>query len=179
MSPGPEDSRDEKVTALSDRFGLPLERWSFGRTPVWARGALDPRDLVQRTLVDVAHLLDDAQLPIEEGILSRIRQALCDRILEGVRVAGNGVSSGATSVDQSSRGGRLHAPLGEELTAQYEAGLRRLTPLDREAVIARAELGLPWSELTRLLDKPGVDAARMAVSRALVRLAREMSHEHQ
>ena len=46
----------------------------------------------------------------------------------------------------------------------------------REAVIARVEMGLGYAEIARHLDKPSADAARMAVSRALVRLAREMGH---
>jgi hypothetical protein len=37
------------------------------------------------------------------------------------------------------------------------------------------ELGCPIAEVAEALDKPSLDAARMAVTRALVRLAAEMS----
>ena len=45
---------------------------------------------------------------------------------------------------------------------------------EREAIIARVELGYSNEELAEVLDKPTPDAARKAAHRALVRLAEEM-----
>ena len=45
---------------------------------------------------------------------------------------------------------------------------------DREAIIARVELGLSYEEMAEALNKPTPDAARKAAQRALVRLAEEM-----
>ena len=42
-------------------------------------------------------------------------------------------------------------------------------------VIVRIEMGHSYAEVAEALGKPSVAAAHMAVSRALVRLAREMS----
>jgi len=67
--------------------------------------------------------------------------------------------------------------LAPELFERYEAALQRLRPADRGAVIARAELGLTWPEVADALAKSTVSEARMTVSRALIRLAREMSYE--
>jgi DNA-directed RNA polymerase specialized sigma24 family protein len=64
--------------------------------------------------------------------------------------------------------------VGQEAIERYEAALQRLRAEDREAIIARVELGMPHEELARLLGKPSANAARMAVERALVRLAAEM-----
>jgi DNA-directed RNA polymerase specialized sigma24 family protein len=55
--------------------------------------------------------------------------------------------------------------------------LARLKPRDREAVIARIELGFDYDELSSLLGTPSVDAARKAAERALVRLAVEMKDD--
>jgi len=41
-------------------------------------------------------------------------------------------------------------------------------------VIARLEMGCSYAEVAELLNKPSADAARMTVSRALLRLADEM-----
>jgi len=41
------------------------------------------------------------------------------------------------------------------------------------------ELGLDYAEIAGLLDKPSIPAARVAVSRALLRLATEMGVERQ
>ena len=70
----------------------------------------------------------------------------------------------------------LEQAIGAELLESYEAALQRLKPDDREAIIARVEMGLSWSELAETLGKNSAASAQMAVSRALVRLAREMSH---
>ena len=67
--------------------------------------------------------------------------------------------------------------MGSEVFARYEAAMERLRPEEREAVIARVELGLSHVEVAEALGKPSAAAAHMAVSRALVRLAEEMAHE--
>jgi DNA-directed RNA polymerase specialized sigma24 family protein len=55
--------------------------------------------------------------------------------------------------------------------------MARLRPEDRQAIVAKVEMSLPYSEITVLLGKPSVAATQMAVSRALVRLAKEMAVE--
>lgn len=57
---------------------------------------------------------------------------------------------------------------------QYERALAALRPEDREAIIARVEMGYSYEEMADLLGKPSTDAARKAAQRALVRLAEEM-----
>ena len=41
-------------------------------------------------------------------------------------------------------------------------------------IIGRVELGLTYSEIAAAAGKPSANAARMAVTRALIRLAEEM-----
>ena len=43
--------------------------------------------------------------------------------------------------------------------------------------MARLEMAGTYEELAEVLGKPSADAARMAVGRALARLAKEMGHE--
>ena len=69
----------------------------------------------------------------------------------------------------------IEEAIGSEALARYEAALQRLRPTDREAIIARIELGLPYTEVAQALGKPSVAAAHVAVSRALLKLAREMA----
>jgi RNA polymerase sigma-70 factor (ECF subfamily) len=68
----------------------------------------------------------------------------------------------------------LESAIGAETMAKYDRALERLEAETREAVIARIELGCSYAEIAQLMDKPSADAARMAVSRALLRLAEEM-----
>jgi len=57
---------------------------------------------------------------------------------------------------------------------RYEAALQRLSQDDRELVIARVEMGLTYPELAAATGKPSAGAARMAVSRALLRLSEDL-----
>jgi DNA-directed RNA polymerase specialized sigma24 family protein len=50
----------------------------------------------------------------------------------------------------------------------------RLTAHEREAIIARVEMGYSYEELAEALGRPTPEAARKAAHRALVRLAQEM-----
>ena len=68
----------------------------------------------------------------------------------------------------------LEHAIGREAVDRYERSLARLKPRDREAVIARIEMGFDYDELADLLGTPTVDAARKTAERALVRLAAEM-----
>ena len=71
----------------------------------------------------------------------------------------------------------LDEAIGREAVARYEASLERLKPEERQAVILRVELQLPYAQIAEEMQKPSADAARMAVARALVRLAEGMGHE--
>ena len=57
---------------------------------------------------------------------------------------------------------------------RYEQALARLKVDDREAIIARVEMGYTYEELAVSLGKPTADAARKAARRALIRLVSEM-----
>lgn len=69
----------------------------------------------------------------------------------------------------------LEQAVGTQVFARYEAALDQLGDFEREAVIARLELGCTFQEIAFLLEKPSADAARMIVSRALAKLAELMS----
>jgi DNA-directed RNA polymerase specialized sigma24 family protein len=74
----------------------------------------------------------------------------------------------------------LHGPSPLDLAIRaenidrYERALQRLAAADREAVIGRIELQYSYEELAVALNKPSAAAARMAVTRAMKRLAGEM-----
>jgi RNA polymerase sigma-70 factor (ECF subfamily) len=74
-------------------------------------------------------------------------------------------------------GSPLEQAIGAEALERYERALARLAAADREAVIARLELGLTYAELAQALGRPSPDAARMMVARAMVRLAGELRND--
>jgi RNA polymerase sigma-70 factor (ECF subfamily) len=68
----------------------------------------------------------------------------------------------------------LEQLIGKQMLDRYESALAQLKPEDREAVVGRLEFGLAYNELAAALGKNSPDAARMAVSRALLKIAEAM-----
>ena len=171
------DGDDEALGRLCARYLPRLQRWAHGRLPPWARGVLDTQDLAQETLVQAVRHITTFQPRHEGAFQAYVRQTLMNRIRDEIR---RGKRRGPTDTLDTAEPARSPSPLeeaiGQETLERYEAALARLKPEDREAIIARIELGLDYAEIVEALGKPSIGAAHMAVSRALVRLAKEMAH---
>jgi RNA polymerase sigma-70 factor, ECF subfamily len=162
------------LNELVQRYLPRLSRWATGRLPPGARGLLDTDDIVQETVVKTIRNIDRIDVQREGALQAYLREALRNRFTDAYRAAGQGagaaIESNVPAIDPSP----LEVAIGIETLARYEAALRRLKPEDREAVILRVELCYKYAEIADLLGKSSPDAARVAVSRALARLAREM-----
>ena len=168
----------DAVNALFARYLVPLHRWASGRLPRHARNATDTQDLVQETLIRALRRIESF-VPEREGALQAyLRQAVMNRIRDELRrfqrrPSVEAIDSGIVDAAASP----LEQVIGGEALERYEAALGRLRTEDREAIIARVELGCTYDELAQALGKPTADAARMTAQRALVRLAREMGRD--
>jgi RNA polymerase sigma-70 factor (ECF subfamily) len=173
-----ERARAGDQAALNDLFAryVPsLQRWARGRLPRWARDLTDTPDVVQETLIQVFKRIEGFEHQGEGAFYAYLRQAVMNRIRNEVRAAGRRPAVGALDRDQPDEGlSPLEAAVGAEAVERYETALQRLRSEERELIVARVELGMTYAELAGALGKPSTDAARMAVGRALVRLAEEM-----
>lgn len=168
----------EALNVLIARFLPRLRRWATGRLPGWARDLADTHDLVQETAIQAFKRLDTFEVRGDGALQAYLRQVLLNRIRMEIRRAGRRPETGAVDTQLGDKGpSPLEAVIGKEAVARYEAALASLRPQDREAIIARVELGLTNEELAEALAKPSPNAARMAVERALYRLAKAMQHE--
>ena len=68
----------------------------------------------------------------------------------------------------------LELAIDREDRRRYRAALALLRAADRDAIVARIELGYTYEQLALMLAKPTAESARLAVRRALVRLGNEM-----
>lgn len=166
------------LEALCARYLPRLRRWAHGRLPAWARGALDTHDLAQDTIAHVIQGLPNFEPQHDAALQAYLRQALMNRIRDEIRRAQRRPPPGPLdTAHPSAEPSPLEEAIGREALERYEAALQRLKPGEREAIIVRIEMGLSYAEVAEALGKPTAAAAHMAVSRALVRLAEEMSHE--
>ncbi len=167
----------DALNRLIARYLPALRRWASGRLPRWARDMADTEDLVQETLVRTFNRIEMFEYQREGALQAYLRQAVMNRIRDEFRRAGR--RPGPLALDENAvapDASPLEEAIGREALERYEAALQRLRAEDREAIIARVELGADYPEMARALGKPSPDAARVAVGRALVRLAKEMSH---
>jgi RNA polymerase sigma factor (sigma-70 family) len=174
-------AREGDHAALDDLFAryLPrIQRWAHGRLPVAARGAQDTQDLVQNTLTKVFQHIHQFEPRHPGAFQGYVWTTLWNCIRDAARKQRR---SGPTDPIDDDIPAYEPSPfelaVGRETLARYERALDALRPEDREAIIARIELGLPYADVAAALGKPSVAAAQMAVSRALVKLAEGMAYE--
>ncbi len=168
---GDRSSLDRLLTRYLPRF----RRWASGRLPKAARDLLDTEDLVQETLLQTVRNLDHLEDRGEGAFQAYVRASLRNRIQDQLRrLARRGVGDSLPDGLITEECSPIESLVGKETLERYEAALEKLSPVEREAVVGRVELGFSYAELAEGLGKPSADAARMTVSRALIRLAEEM-----
>jgi RNA polymerase sigma-70 factor (ECF subfamily) len=174
-------AREGDNAALDELFAryLPrIQRWAHGRLPAAARGAQDTQDLVQNTLAKVFQHIHQFEPRHPGAFQGYVWTTLWNCIRDVARKQRRGGPIEPIGDDiPTYEPTPFEIAVGCETLARYERALEALKPEDREAIVARIELGLPYSDVAAALGKPSVAAAQMAVSRALVRLAEGMAHE--
>lgn len=160
---------------LFARYVPALQRWAHGRLPTKFRDLADTSDVVQEALAQTFKKIEGFEHRGEGAFHAYLRQAVMNRIRDELRRAERRPVFVELEESRPDDGASpLEAAIGAEVVERYEAALQRLTEEERELIVARIELGLTYAELASVLDRPSPDAARMAVGRALVRLAEEM-----
>jgi RNA polymerase sigma factor (sigma-70 family) len=165
------------LEVLCQRYTPRLRRWASGRLPFYARDLLATEDLVQDALLQTVRRIGDFRSDREGAFQVYVRQTILNRIRDQIRRPHVVQASEAPPERESAAASPLEELIGKETLERYEDALSRLSQEDREAVVARLEMAGTYQELALVLNKPTADAARMAVGRAIVRLAKEMGHE--
>jgi RNA polymerase sigma factor (sigma-70 family) len=138
---------------------------------------LDTADLVQDTVIATLRALDGFEARHQGALQAYLRQAVMNRIRDLIRASHRRPQQAEMPANLAvGQRSPLELAIGAENVARYERSLARLSAADREAIIGRLELQYSYNELALSLDKPSAAAARMAVTRAIKRLADEMQH---
>jgi len=157
-----------------------LRRWARGRLPRWTRDLRDTDDLVQETLAQTLKHIDSFEHRHEGALQAYMRQALINRVRDEVRrVNRHPAVSAIEEADQHAvqAASPLEEAIGTQALERYEAALGRLRPEESQIIQARVEMQQSYQQIAAAHGKATADAARMAVSRALLRLAEEMDVE--
>jgi RNA polymerase sigma factor (sigma-70 family) len=167
---------DESAQArLVSRYLPILKRLAHGRLPARARDLSDTDDLVQVTLIRALSHVDTFEVRREGAFLAYLRRILVNQIRDEIRRVSRRPDRVDLGDDVPGIGpSPLEEAIGTETAERYEAALELLTDEQKEAVILRLELGFNYQQIADALGHGSSNAARMMVTRALVRLSKIM-----
>ena len=165
-------------TALDKLFArlLPsLRLWAQYRLPMWARRRLDTGDLVQEAFLHLFRRVKNLEPRRHRALRAYLRESIRHRILDEIRrsaLVETSQSGWSDPIDSSA------SPLDlltlRETTERYRSALSRLDARDQELIVGRLELGYSYEQLALATGRLSGNAARVAVRRALLRLAAEI-----
>jgi RNA polymerase sigma-70 factor, ECF subfamily len=161
---------------LFSRYLPRVRRWAHGRLPAHSRSLLNTDDLAQEVLCRAVMSLERFAPQHEGAFQGFLRQIMLNRVRDEVRRAGRRPTDELVEDDHfTSDPSPVELAIGQEALERYEAALQRLKLQERELIVARCELDFSNEEIAALFDKPTPAAARVAIGRALAKLAEEMA----
>lgn len=163
------------MEALLQRCLPEVRRWAHGRLPAYARESLDTADLVQEAALHMLQRVDVFEPRHVGAMQAYLRQSIINRIRDEIRR----VTRRPTPVElidepAADAPSPLEMAIQAESYARYRSALDQISARDRELVVARMEAQWSMARIADRFELPTADAARMAVNRALKRLAREI-----
>jgi len=163
------------VEALLQRCLPSLRRWAHGRLPAAARGAFDTEDIVQDAALHALRRLDAFEPRHVGAMQAYLRASVINRIRDEVRRIGRRPPPVELPEDQAGEGmSQLELAIQSQAYERYRQALMTLTPRERELIVARIEIQWSHAEIAQHLGMRTVDAARMAVTRAVKRLTQSL-----
>jgi RNA polymerase sigma-70 factor (ECF subfamily) len=173
-----QDGDDAATELLFLRYRERLRRWAAGRIPRNIRGRFDTEDIVQDVLSRTFARMESLNPQGGGFFQAYTRRAVLNAIRDKVVSDRERHPSTRTRDAWADHGpSPLEKLVGRDVFARYLRALESLPEEDREAVIARIEDHASWSEIATEFGKPSADAARMAVKRALLHIARGMGDD--
>jgi RNA polymerase sigma-70 factor, ECF subfamily len=161
--------------ALVARYRGPLRRLARSRLAQQPHRMTDTDDVVQDVTISVFKRLHRIELRFPGALLAYLRRSVSNRVADEHRRAhrrGPTATLGDDYPDASRS--PLEATIDKDKLRVYRAALLTLGHDDRLAVVMRIEQGASYEAIAARLDKPTANAARVAVARAMCKLAKQM-----
>jgi RNA polymerase sigma-70 factor, ECF subfamily len=174
----PLDSRapvdDSALKSLLVRCLPRLRRLAHGRLPRWVRSIADTADIVHDVVVRSMRRLHAIERRDDEALAAYLSEAVRNRIRDEHRRMARWGTAPAPSADlRDPAASPFDLAARAEMETRYRDALARLTPLDQTLIVGHVELEYSHEQLGLMLGRSR-NAARMALQRAIRRLAEEM-----
>jgi RNA polymerase sigma-70 factor (ECF subfamily) len=152
-----------------------LERWASGRMPHAIRSMNDTADIVQEAVINALRNLNTLEIRSEGALLAYLRQAVNNRIIDQYRRHGRRPPRVEIPINaEAAETSPLEAAIGVQALENYERALQSLREKDRQLIILHVEFRMTHAEIAAKLELGTASASRMAVKRALEKLAEAM-----
>jgi len=160
------------------RITARLRFWAHPRMPRSTRGQDQTRDVVQDAALGVWRHVDKLDLRKPGDLDAYLREAVINKIRDRARrIQRDPLLISVDPEIKDSLPTPLTLALSGERWARYQAALKQLAPAEREAIVARAEMGCSWDQVAEAIKSSSPDAARMLFSRAVERLRKAVDGE--
>jgi RNA polymerase sigma factor (sigma-70 family) len=167
---------EDALNRLLARYLPRLQRWASGRLPWGLRTMRDTGDLVQDAVIHALPHLKTLEIRSESALQFYLQRAIKNHIIDlhkRARCRPERKEELPASVPSVGPSPQQAAIVAEEFE-RYERALGFLRKAEQQLIILRLEGEFTYEEIATELGKRSPDAARMAVTRALVRLADKM-----
>jgi RNA polymerase sigma-70 factor (ECF subfamily) len=169
------DSR--AVGELFHRHRRVLTLWARGRLPRWARSVSDTADMVQDVLLNTFRRLDRFENRGKGALRAYLRQAVMNRINDEkrrvMRPPTGELEEGVFDLPETGPT-PFDATADAERQRRYKTALASLSEDERVLIVGRMELGYTYEQLALIAGRATPEAARVAVRRAVVKLAERL-----
>lgn len=160
---------------LMRRYRGPLQRFARSRLARQPHRLADTDDVVQDVTIKVFRRLHCIELRFPGALLAYLRRSVSNRVADEHR---RSIRQGPTAtLDDNVPDGQqspLDLTIDRDKMRAYRAALLTLSHDDRLAIVMRLERGEGYDVIAARLGKPTPNAARVAVARAMFKLARQM-----
>jgi len=166
---------EEACNDLLARYLPRLERWASRKLPLTVRTMLDTGDIVQEAMVRALRHLNTIEIRSDKTLEVYLKRAISNRIIDMYRkprrdyeeVNEQLAAAGPTALDEA---------IGHQARERYEDALDTLSDADCQIITMHTDLGMTAAQIGEELGKSS-EAARMALTRALKRLAAAMQQQ--
>jgi RNA polymerase sigma factor (sigma-70 family) len=169
------DGDRSAIELLFARYFPRIRRWAHGRLPRWARRVTDTGDIVQDAFLRTFRRIDRFEPRGGLALQGYLRQAVLNRIRDELRTVQAHPNPEPIDSQHRTQGPSVIEDLIEaEDRARYRRALATLNDTDRELVVSRLDLTYNYEQIALMTKRATPNAARVAVRRALVKLAEAM-----
>jgi RNA polymerase sigma-70 factor (ECF subfamily) len=151
-----------------------LKEYATRSLPAAVRSRIGADDLVQEAVISgIAHL-DRFEFRHQGALMAYLRTSVRHKIVDELRKASRRRAAGPFTEAVDLAPSPLQQVIHKQNIERYSTALARLGDRDQQIIVLRVEQRLPYADVAVRLRMSSAHAVRMAVKRALARLAYEL-----